>query len=134
MQRAVFVRAAAVWLCIALLAVGNGVVRELLLAPLFGKGVALSLSGLVLVLVVFAVSWVSISFLAADSRAAYWLIGAQWVCMTLTFEFLFGHFVVGKPWSALLQTFNVASGDLFVLVLIASFLSPYTAARLQGFS
>jgi len=117
---------------IACLAVANGVLRENVMAPITGMGMALPLSGISLSLIVLVVSYFSLGFLGVRTAAIYWLIGLQWVVMTLAFEFLFGHFVVGKSWSTLLQTFNLAKGDLFLLVLLVSLVSPYLMARLKG--
>ncbi len=125
-------RAALIWLLIACLAVANGVLRENVMAPITGMGMALPLSGISLSLIVLVVSYFSLGFLGVRTAAIYWLIGLQWVVMTLAFEFLFGHFVVGKSWSTLLQTFNLAKGDLFLLVLLVSLVSPYLMARLKG--
>lgn len=125
-------KAVLIWLVIAALAVANGIAREKLLVPMLGKDFALPLSGITLSCIVFIVTWLMFGLIGAKSpRTCFW-IGGQWVLMTLAFEFLFGHFVVGKPWSVLLQNFNVATGDLFVLVLLVSFLAPYWVARLKG--
>lgn len=125
-------RAAVIWLVIAALAVANGAIREGLLRPQLGIAVALPLSGISLALIVLLVSYFAINFLGGRSAHAYWLIGVQWVVMTLALEFLFGHFVAGKSWPDLLQTFNLAKGDLFILVLLVSLTAPYLIARLRG--
>ena len=132
MQQHPIYRAAVIWLLIAVLAVVNGLLRESVLVPLLGHALALPLSGLSLSLIVIVVTYLSIPFLGDGSVLGYWLIGVQWVVMTLAFEFLFGHFVVGTSWSALLETFNLAKGDLFSLVLLVSLCSPYLLARFRG--
>jgi hypothetical protein len=132
MTSILIIKAALIWLGIACLAVGNGLVRENIIAPKLGASVALPLSGLMLSITVFAVTYFSFGFIGIRKPSTYFLIGAQWVLMTLAFELLFGHFVSGKSWSALFQTFNVAKGDLFTLVLVVSFLSPYAVAKIKG--
>ena len=125
-------KAALIWLLIACLAIGNGIVRESLFAPQFGMAVALPLSGITLSVIIFVVTYVAFSFLAATSQSACIAVGVQWVIMTLAFEFLFGHYVAGKSWVDLLQVFNLASGDLMLLVLLVSLLSPCFVARIKG--
>jgi hypothetical protein len=44
-------------------------------------------------------------------------IGAAWVALTVLFEFGFGHYVDGKSWSDLLENYNLASGQIWILVL-----------------
>ena len=64
--------------------------------------------------------------------AVFFCIGLQWVVMTLLFEFIFGHYVTGKSWSALFQVFNIMQGDLFILILLVTLISPYLAAKIRG--
>ncbi len=49
--------------------------------------------------------------------------------MTLIFEFLFGHYVAGKSWSSILLVFNIMNGDLFVIVLVVSLITPLLVAK-----
>ena len=45
-------------------------------------------------------------------------IGGTWVALTVAFEFLFGHFVDGESWSELLENYDLAAGQLWILVLV----------------
>ena len=45
-------------------------------------------------------------------------IGAAWVVLSVLFEFGFGHYVDGDSWSELLQNYNLAKGNIWVLVLL----------------
>lgn len=125
-------RASLVWLAIACLAVGNGLAREVIFTPWLGAGIALPLSGLTLSIIVYLVTYLCLDFFQARQRHTFLLVGLQWVLMTLAFELLFGHFVSHKPWEVLLQTFNIATGDLFSVVLLVTFLSPWAAAKIKG--
>jgi hypothetical protein len=40
--------------------------------------------------------------------------------------------VAGKSWSDIWAVFNVARGNLFLLVLVAAGLAPWLAARARG--
>jgi hypothetical protein len=132
MTIALFLNAALIWSIIAVFAVVNGIVREKLLLPTLGHAAALPLSGLMLCAIVFTVTYCSMGVLRSGTSAGYLLVGVQWVIMTLLFEFLFGHYAAGKPWSEILQVFNFRSGDLFILVLLISLFSPILAAKLKG--
>lgn len=125
-------KVALIWLGIAVLAVANGFIREFIVAPKFGMQIALPLSGVTLSILVFIAAFYAFGFFGVRNRSTCLLIGAQWVLMTLAFEFLFGHYVAGKPWSVLVQNFNILKGDLFTLVLIVTFLSPYLVGRIRG--
>lgn len=130
MTPGLILKAALIWLGIACLAVVNGLVRENLFVPQFGTGVALLLSGLLLALIIFLVTYLSFNFIHGN-KPRYFLVGLQWVFMTLAFEFLFGHFVAGKSWNELVQIFDITEGDLMLLVLLVTLLSPYWVSRLK---
>jgi len=132
MSMTLSLRAAVIWLVIACLAVGNGFIRDLVMAPRFGAGLALPLSGISLSVIVFAVTYIAFGFLRAPEKPACLLIGVQWVLMTLAFEWIFGSLVAGKPWMDLLQLFDVTRGNLFSLVLLVTLSSPYLVARIKG--
>jgi hypothetical protein len=82
----ILVRAILIWCVIACLAVANGVLRELVLAPALGAALALPLSGVTLCMIVLVVAYFSFNFIFKDNRPAYFLIGLQWLLMTIGFE------------------------------------------------
>lgn len=131
MTSRLFYRAALIWLLIAVLAIANGALRDIVFAPLLGRSTALPLSGITLSIIVLAVTHLSFHFINARTVAARWMIGMQWVAMTLLFEFGFGYFVIGKSWGELLQTFNVLEGNLFLLVIFVSLIAPTFIARIK---
>lgn len=113
-------------------AIANGLARDTLLVAVLGQQLALPVSGISLSVLVFVVTWLCMPLFDRNIASTFVFIGLQWVLMTLLFEFGFGHYVLGKSWQALFQVFNVLRGDLFVLVLLTSLVSPYAAARLRG--
>lgn len=123
---------AALWLAIALLAILNGIIREKLLMPNFGAQLALPLSALSLSLLVLAATYLAFPLFGHQTSSIYLAIGLQWVLMTLAFELLFGHYVIGKSWTEILRVFNPLTGDLFLLVLAVTFFAPYLVARIKG--
>lgn len=52
------------------------------------------------------------------------LIGLIWLVLTVTFEFVFGHYAMKHPWSKLLADYNVLRGRLWVLVLVWVTIAP----------
>lgn len=113
-------------------AILNGTFREKFLVPTIGSSMALPLSGVSLAILVFVVSLIFIPFIGASEPKAYIVIGLLWVVFTLSFEFIFGHFVAGKSWQEVMQVFNVKKGDLFVVVLCVTAISPWFAAKVRG--
>jgi hypothetical protein len=54
-----------------------------------------------------------------------------WLVLTVIFEFLFGHFVMGHPWSSLFHDYNLLAGRVWVLVLIWIAAAPSIFYRIQ---
>jgi hypothetical protein len=127
-----FAKAVGVWVLFAILGVLNGVLREYLLVPGLGKRLSLPLSGVLLSAAVLLVTVLLFPFLGLKDTVECFLVGGFWLVATVAFEFLFGHFVAGKPWSELAQAYNILSGNLWPLVLVMIALSPYLAGRIRG--
>lgn len=132
MKSNLFVMASAVWIIIAIFAVINGLFRESFLVPSIGQKAALPVSGIILSFIIFIVTYLSFSLFGKRNFFTYFLIGLQWVVMTLLFEFIFGHYVIKKSWSAIFEVFNIIKGDLFVVVLLTSLISPLIVARIKA--
>lgn len=126
-----FVKSIAIWIVLVIMAILNGLLRDLLLSPLLGNSISLFLSGLTLSTLVFLVSYLSVRFIGVTRLQHCILIGFFWVLLTLSFEYLFAHYVVGKSWQDINQIFNLEKGDLFIVVLIITALSPWFAAKLR---
>jgi hypothetical protein len=51
--------------------------------------------------------------------------------LTLGFEFVFGHYVMGQPWNRLVEVFQIPHGNLWLLVVMVTGTSPWLAARVR---
>ncbi len=58
-------------------------------------------------------------------------IGLMWLLMTIVFEFLFGHFIMGHTWEKLLYDYNILEGRLWIIVLIWVTISPFIFYRIH---
>ena len=125
-------KASIIWVIIALFAIMNGIFRENVLVSILGQLMAVSVSGIMLSIIVFIVTYLFFPLIGKHHTLAYFFIGLQWVVMTLMFEFVFGHYVMGKSWSSISQVFNIMDGNLFIIVLVVSLFSPILAAKLKG--
>jgi hypothetical protein len=125
-------KAIGIWVLFVGAAIVNGTAREKLLTPLLGQQLSLPLSGIVLSILVFIITLLLVPVLRPSASSQYWLVGGMWLLLTLAFEFIFGHYVVGDSWSNLFEAYNVAKGNLWILVLITTAISPYLTARIRG--
>jgi hypothetical protein len=121
----------AIWASFIPVAILNGTFRELCLAPFLGPRLALPLSGITAGLLFFLLTFFTISWLGRLNAREYWGVGLAWLLMTVPFEFLFGRLVAHKSWSELLQSYNLLSGNLWTLVLLAIACSPRLVAKFR---
>ena len=132
MTLASLVRIVAWWAVILAVAVFNGGVREKLLIPLLGPSTALVTSGLILAFLVLAIAWVAVPGFGRLRAADYWRMGVIWLVLTVAFEFGFGMLGRGQDLAELLQAYTFQGGNLWLLVLASTLVSPRLAARLRG--
>lgn len=123
-------KAVVIWACILALAVANGILRELALAPWLGEPAALVISGILLSALILGVAYVSLPWLETRKPAALFAIGLGWLALTLVFEVSFGHWQ-GKSWPDIAAMYTVKDGNLWLVVLATTALAPYLAARLR---
>lgn len=111
-------KAALYWLPGVLIGIGNGMLREAGFRMFLEELPAHQLSVLSFMLIFGVYTWFAIGRLRPGSPRDALEIGALWLALTIAFEFLFGHYVMGHPWERLLHDYNLATGRLWVVVLV----------------
>lgn len=119
------------WLGLVVIAIINGTLRQ----ETYGKAMSdlrahqlSTVSGIVLFGIYI---WIMSGIWPIPSAGRAVLIGLIWLVMTILFEFGFGHFVMGHPWSRLLHDYNLFQGRLWVLVLIWTAVAPYLSYKIR---
>ena len=128
----VITKSVGIWLLIVVAAIINGTIREKLLTPWLGAEISLPLSGITLSALVLVITYGTLAIFGKAKANVYIFIGLFWLALTLAFEYLFGHFVLGKSWHEISQVFNVQDGNLFSVVLIVTAIAPWLVAKLKG--
>ena len=113
-----------IWLCFIPVAILNGGLREYVLAKAIGEEWTLPVSGIILSVCIFLITWLLLPrmikvFTSKDS----WMIGISWALLTIVFEFAAG-LAGGSTVSELLAAYNPLTGNLWLLVLATTLLSP----------
>ena len=119
-----------IWLCMIPLGIANGALRENLIEPLIGEKYARPLSGIILCLLIFIVSFIFIPKLGKGIIKTYLLIGILWIFSTLIFETILG-LAIGKSFSELLTAYNIATGNLWLIVVIFMGITPWLTAKIK---
>ncbi|MBN2170644.1 MAG: hypothetical protein JW819_04890 [Candidatus Krumholzibacteriota bacterium] len=125
-------RAIAIWFALAAVAVLNGSARNAWIAPAAGEHAAHVIGTAILCALIFLIALASIRWLAPGSVRRGFLVGAFWLCLTVAFEFLAGHYLFGNPWDRLLADYDLTRGRVWSLVLVVTLLSPVLAAAIRG--
>ncbi|MGQ9696254.1 MAG: hypothetical protein ACUVWV_16090 [Thermodesulfobacteriota bacterium] len=133
MTLAVTLKAIIIWFLILWLAILNGVLREKVLIPAVGSFTGFVASGAILSICIFLVAFAAGPWYGLLTSRAWLLIGVFWLLLTLAFEFSFGRFAQHKSWADLLQAYTFRGGNIWPLVLLVTFISPWLAAKCRGF-
>ena len=131
MSLGVAVKALILWFGISVLAIANGLLRENALIPSFGPVLGMLLSGALLSCLILTVAYFSLPWLGTRAPAQLLLIGIGWLSLTLIFEFVFG-LSRGKELAELLDAYTFRGGNIWVVVLLTTVVSPWLAARIRG--
>jgi hypothetical protein len=124
-------RAVVVWFGILVLASLNGALRDLIVAPRIGDTIARAISTVTLCGLILLVTWYTIRWVGPQRPKQALGVGAFWLVLTLCFEFGAGRYA-GKPWSVILEDYNLLRGRIWVLVPIVTFMAPYWIGRIRG--
>jgi len=115
-----------------LLAILNGTLREKLYGPHVPELLAHQVSTIVLIALLGIYLWILTVFFRIETVRQALLIGGLWLALTVIFEFLFGHWVMGHSWETLFGDYNLARGRIWLLVLIWTAISPYLFYRMRS--
>ena len=125
MEARLFLYAFGIWILLVFVAILNGYFRNIFLEPSVGKYIGHVISSIILSCLIFLITFLFLNNVKITfSHADLLVIGAFWLILTVLFEFVFGHYVIGHPWSTLLADYNILKGRLWGLVLLATFIAP----------
>ena len=121
-----------IWLCFIPVAILNGGLREYVLTKAIGKEWALPVSGITLSVCIFLITWMLLPrMIKAFTFKEGWLIGTSWALLTIVFEFAAG-LAGGSTVSELLAAYNPLTGNLWLLVLATTLLSPIIVKHIHN--
>ncbi len=118
------------WLVMLVAAFVNGGLRDFTYGRHLSALAANQLSCLTGIILLGAVIYVYQRRWPFASVRQAWAVGLFWMALTVAFEFLFFHYVSGESWSKLLSAYDIASGQLWPLILLWVLAAPYLFYRL----
>ena len=119
-----------IWLCFIPLAILNGGLREYVLLRAIGEKWALSVSGILLSACIFLITWSLLPRITkVHTSKDCWLTGICWALLTVSFEFAAG-LANGNTMAELLTAYNPLTGNLWLIVLATTLLSPIIVRKI----
>ena len=125
-------RAVAVWLVVIVAETVHGILRGILLVPLVGDLPARQIGVPIGSLLVVAVAYLFIRWIAARTTLQLLGVGLLWVALTVLFEIGLGRLVLGLPWERIAEDYDPARGGFLAFGLLVMAVSPLLAAWLRG--
>jgi len=122
----------AFWIPLLILAILNGVLREAGYRRFMSELAAHQLSTLTLIILSGCYLWLLTLRWRIETAGQALAIGVMWLALTLAFEFVFGHFVMGHPWQRLFHDYNLLQGRVWALFLVWIAIAPYLVNKLQS--
>jgi hypothetical protein len=122
------IKALGVWIILLILAINNGFLRQKVLLGPLGESRAHQVSSVILSVAIFLLSYVFVKLQSEYGISAFAIVGILWLCMTIAFEFIFGHYVMKHSWQKLIEDYNLAKGRIWVVVLIVTLAAPILCA------
>jgi len=119
------------WILMVVIAIGNGILRESVFAEHLNELQAHQISTVTIILFFGIYIWILLRVRRPESGSQALTIGLLWLGLTVVFEFLFGHFIMGHPWSRLFHDYNIFAGRLWIIVLIWISIAPYLIYHIQ---
>jgi hypothetical protein len=125
-------RSVAVWLVVIAAETAHGVLRGLLLVPHVGDRPARQIGVPVGSLIVLAVAYLFIRWIAARTKLRLLGVGLLWVVLTVLFEIGLGRLALGLSWDRIIEDYDVTRGGFLAFGLLFMLVSPLVAARVRG--
>jgi hypothetical protein len=124
-------RAFLVWLVIIAVETVHGVLRGLLLAPFVGDLPARQIGVPIGSLLIFAVAYLFIRWIAPRTILQLLGVGLLWVVLTVLFELGLGRLVLKLPWERITEDYDPTRGGFLGFGLVFMLLSPLLASMLR---
>lgn len=123
-----YIYAFLIWVMIIPIAILNGGFREYVLVEL--GGLARPLSGIILSVCIFIVAYLLIPKIKKCVKRDYIFFGVMWFILTNLFD-LSAYIKEGTGFAGLLQSYNIFTGNTWLLVVLTALFAPMIVMRMK---
>ena len=124
-----YIKSLGLWFILAVSAIVVATFRVGVLLPALGEQTAHQLGTVLYLIVQFFIICLFIRNMILKETKTLLGVGVFWVVITIIFEFVFGHYVMGHSWQKLFADYNLLNGRLWVLVLINNIAAPLISKK-----
>ena len=117
-----------IWVMIIPIAILNGGFREYVLVKL--GGLALPLSGIILSICIFIVAYLLVPKIKNCVKRDYIIFGIMWFILTNLFD-LSSYIKGGEGFAGLLQSYNIFTGNTWLLVVLTALFAPMIVMKIK---
>jgi len=126
----IYIKSFGIWVVLAIGAILVATFRVEVFLPSLGEQTAHQLGTILYLVIQFAIIYLFIKKMKIKETKTLLGIGIFWIVITIIFEFVFGHFVMGHSWQKLFADYNLLNGRLWVLVLINNIAAPLISRKI----
>lgn len=126
-----YIKSLSIWFILTISAIIVATFRVNVLLPQFGEQTAHQIGTILFLIVQFIIIYFFIKKMKVKETKTLLGVGLFWVVITIIFEFLFGHYVMGNSWQKLFADYNLLDGRLWVLVLINNLSAPLISGKIK---
>ena len=123
-----YLEAFLIWVMIIPIAILNGGFREYVLVKL--GAVARPLSGIILSICIFTVAYFLVPKIKNCKKTDYYIFGIMWFVLTNLFD-LVAYINDGGGFADLLWSYNILSGNTWLLVVLAALSAPTLVMKMK---
>jgi hypothetical protein len=128
----IILRSFASWFILIGAEIAHGILRAILLAPWVGEFRSNQIGVFTGSVIILIIAYCTIRWIGAERTSELLLVGFIWLLLTVAFEVLFGHYVIGLTWDRIIADYNVSEGGFMPFGLLLLFASPMIAAKLTS--
>jgi hypothetical protein len=125
-----YLKSLGIWFILAISAIAVATFRTGILLPQLGEQTAHQIGTILYLIIQFIIIYLFIKKIKIKETKTLLGIGLLWVFITIIFEFIFGHYVMGHSWQKLFADYNLFSGRLWVLVLINNIVAALISGKI----
>lgn len=125
MELTIYIYAFGVWIILALIVSLNDWAKNNFYKETLGELTAHYLSTIIFIGILFFITYFFIKWTGINDGLQLLSIGFGWLVLTTLFELIIRHYVFKNSLDKVLADYNLRSGRLGVLVLIAIMMAPY---------